>query len=248
MTSRRGPAQPLAGNGWWHGRSDVTRHYGLGLAHPPRWPGSRLGDRQICWARHVIAVRWMRSHPPILACMQRRRAEGRTGKEIRRCIKRDLARHPCRALARVGIRRSVIVSTEGSKARGRVRVSGSCNTLRRTGYWRPWQCLRVALHKRWRYDQPSCERGCKFVSFQSVSRLGRGRMMWLAIPVTLLLGLTWLSVQGPPLQPPGKNPRASGQPKRCPSCDHVVKPDRRGRYICSLCGQRFNATQAEDYA
>ena len=43
----------------------------------------------------------MRSHPPTLAYVQRRRAEGHTDKEIRRWIKRYLARHLFRALNRL---------------------------------------------------------------------------------------------------------------------------------------------------
>jgi hypothetical protein len=40
----------------------------------------------------------MRSHPPTQAYLQRRLAEGRTLREIHRCIKRYLARHLYRAL------------------------------------------------------------------------------------------------------------------------------------------------------
>jgi transposase len=60
----------------------------------------RLSDRQPNRALHVIAVSRMRHHPPTLAYVQRRRAEGKTDKEIRRCIKRYLARHLYRALTR----------------------------------------------------------------------------------------------------------------------------------------------------
>jgi transposase len=59
---------------------------------------NRLGDRQLNRALHIIAASRMRSHPPTLAYVQRRRAEGKTDKEIRRCIKRYLARHLYRAL------------------------------------------------------------------------------------------------------------------------------------------------------
>jgi transposase len=58
----------------------------------------RLGDRQLNRALHVIAVNRMRHHQPTLAYMERRRAEGKTDKEIRRCIKRYLARHLYRVL------------------------------------------------------------------------------------------------------------------------------------------------------
>ena len=59
---------------------------------------NRLGDRQLNRALHTIAVSRMRSHPPTRAYAERRRAEGKTDREIRRCIKRYLARHLYRAL------------------------------------------------------------------------------------------------------------------------------------------------------
>ena len=61
---------------------------------------NRLGDRQLNRALHIIAVTRMRNHPPTLAYVQRRRAEGKTDKEIRRCIKRYLARHLYRTLSK----------------------------------------------------------------------------------------------------------------------------------------------------
>jgi transposase len=59
---------------------------------------NRLGDRQLNRALQIIAVSRMRGHPQTLAYVQRRRAEGKTDREIRRCIKRYLARHLYRAL------------------------------------------------------------------------------------------------------------------------------------------------------
>jgi transposase len=59
---------------------------------------NRLGDRQLNRALHMVAVTRMRCHPATLAYVQRRRAEGKTDREIRRCIKRYLARHLYRAL------------------------------------------------------------------------------------------------------------------------------------------------------
>ena len=61
---------------------------------------NRLGDRQLNRAIHVIAVNRMRCHPPTQAYVQRRRADGKTDKEIRRCIKRYLARHLYRTLSK----------------------------------------------------------------------------------------------------------------------------------------------------
>jgi transposase len=59
---------------------------------------NRLGDRQLNRAIHTIAVTRMRCHPPTQAYVQRRRADGKTDREIRRCIKRYLARHLYREL------------------------------------------------------------------------------------------------------------------------------------------------------
>jgi transposase len=60
---------------------------------------NRLGDRQLNRALHTIAVSRMRSHAPTLAYVQRRTAEGKSNKDIRRCIKRYLARHLYRTLS-----------------------------------------------------------------------------------------------------------------------------------------------------
>jgi transposase len=59
---------------------------------------NRLGDRQLNRAIHTIAVTRMRCHQPTQAYVQRRQAEGKTDREIRRCIKRYLARHLYRTL------------------------------------------------------------------------------------------------------------------------------------------------------
>jgi len=59
---------------------------------------NRLGDRQLNRAIHTIAVTRLRCHQPTQAYAQRRRAEGKTDREIRRCIKRYLARHLYRTL------------------------------------------------------------------------------------------------------------------------------------------------------
>jgi len=61
---------------------------------------NRLGDRQLNRAIHVIAVNRMRCHPPTQAYVQRRSADGKTDKEIRRCIKRYLTRHLYRTLSK----------------------------------------------------------------------------------------------------------------------------------------------------
>jgi transposase len=66
--------------------------------HTSRHRLNRLGDRQLNRALHVIAVTRMRTHPATQAYVTRRRAEGKTDREIRRCLKRYLARHLYRAL------------------------------------------------------------------------------------------------------------------------------------------------------
>ena len=59
---------------------------------------NRLGDRQLNRAIHTIAVTRMRCHQPTQAYAQRRQAEGKTDREIRRCIKRYPGRHLYRTL------------------------------------------------------------------------------------------------------------------------------------------------------
>jgi transposase len=90
-----------------HGRIRSEAAFGMlsGTAPVPVSSGrtdrhrlNRLGDRQLNRALQVIAVSRMRSHPPTLAYVQRRIAEGKTLRETRRCIKRYLARHLYRAL------------------------------------------------------------------------------------------------------------------------------------------------------
>jgi transposase len=64
---------------------------------------SRLGDRQLNRALHIIARTRMRDHAPTRAYADRRRAQGKTDREIRRCIKRYLARHLYRTLNHRGL-------------------------------------------------------------------------------------------------------------------------------------------------
>jgi transposase len=59
---------------------------------------NRGGDRALNRAIHVIARTRMRWDPATIAYVTRRRAEGRTDREIRRCIKRYIARQLYRAL------------------------------------------------------------------------------------------------------------------------------------------------------
>jgi transposase len=59
---------------------------------------NRGGDRQLNRAIHVIACTRMRCDPATLAYVARRRARGKTDREIRRCIKRYIARQLYRTL------------------------------------------------------------------------------------------------------------------------------------------------------
>lgn len=51
-----------------------------------------FGDRQLNRALHLVVVHRMRRHDETRAYVQRRRAEGKTDREIRRCLKRYIAR------------------------------------------------------------------------------------------------------------------------------------------------------------
>ncbi|CAB4601127.1 MAG: transposase [Actinobacteria bacterium] len=59
---------------------------------------NRGGDRNANAALYIIVVSRLRWHEPTRAYMQRRLAEGRTKKEIIRCLKRYVARQVHRAI------------------------------------------------------------------------------------------------------------------------------------------------------
>lgn len=59
---------------------------------------NRGGDRRLNRALHIAVLTRMTHDPQTRAYVERRRAEGRTIKEIRRCLKRYLARHIYRLL------------------------------------------------------------------------------------------------------------------------------------------------------
>ena len=58
----------------------------------------RTSRHRLNRALHTIAVIRMRSHPATHDYAARRRAEGKTDREIRRCLKRYIARHLYREL------------------------------------------------------------------------------------------------------------------------------------------------------
>ncbi|TSI14493.1 IS110 family transposase [Brevibacterium aurantiacum] len=59
---------------------------------------NRGGDRRLNRALHIAALTRMTHHPETRAYVEKRQAEGRTTKEIRRCLKRYLARQIYRIL------------------------------------------------------------------------------------------------------------------------------------------------------
>lgn len=59
---------------------------------------NRCGDRQLNRALHVIALSRLRYDPTTRAYAERRRAQGRTDREIKRCLKRYIARQLYRQL------------------------------------------------------------------------------------------------------------------------------------------------------
>ena len=63
-----------------------------------RYRLNRCGDRQLNRALHVIALSRLRYDPATRAYAERRRAEGRTDREIKRCLKRYISRQIYRQL------------------------------------------------------------------------------------------------------------------------------------------------------
>ena len=59
---------------------------------------NRSGDRQLNQALHLVVLTRLRSDPATRADAQRRRAEGQTNREIRRCLVRYVARQLYRLL------------------------------------------------------------------------------------------------------------------------------------------------------
>jgi transposase len=73
---------------------------------------NRGGDRALNRALHTIALTRMASCPRTRAYVARRTAEGKTPREIRRCLKRYIARELYRTLTATMINRTMISTTE----------------------------------------------------------------------------------------------------------------------------------------
>jgi len=78
-----GGAAPIPANS-----GQVTTHYRL----------NRSGGRQLKRAFHTVALSRMRWDEDTRAYVKPRTAEGKTPREIRRCLKRYIAREPFRLL------------------------------------------------------------------------------------------------------------------------------------------------------
>jgi hypothetical protein len=93
---------------WSHSgrvRSDAAFAMLAGVAPIPASSGqtiryrlNRCGDRQLNRALHTIVLSRLRYDPATRAYAQRRRAEGKTDREIKRCLKRYIARQLYRQL------------------------------------------------------------------------------------------------------------------------------------------------------
>ena len=71
-------------------RPAAARRFGIG--------STRGGDRALNSAIHAIAITRMRCCPVTKAYVARRTAEGKSSREIQRCLKRYITREPYRAL------------------------------------------------------------------------------------------------------------------------------------------------------
>jgi transposase len=63
---------------------------------------NRSGDRQLNRALHTIVVARLRDDPETRAYAARRRAEGKSARDVRRCLKRVVARQLFKLLERYG--------------------------------------------------------------------------------------------------------------------------------------------------
>ena len=59
-----------------------------------------IRDSQLYYALHTIVLARLKYHPPTKAYAARRLAEGKTPREIRRCLKRYIARELFKLLER----------------------------------------------------------------------------------------------------------------------------------------------------
>jgi transposase len=86
-----------------------------------RYRLNRGGDRQLNCALHTIVLARLKHDPATRAYAARREAEGKTPREIKRCLKRYVARHLFRVLETTG------PSPTPTSPRRRTRTIGTCS-------------------------------------------------------------------------------------------------------------------------
>ena len=64
---------------------------------------NRFGDRQLNRALHTVVINRIRLDPTTKAYVEARTKEGRTSREIKRCLKRYVTRHLYRRLEHPGL-------------------------------------------------------------------------------------------------------------------------------------------------
>ena len=85
---------------------------------------NRSGDRQLNRALHTIALARLRDDPDTRAYATRRRGEGKSARDIRRCVKRAIARQLFKLLERYDRPGVELLKTERSLRRRRDRSAG----------------------------------------------------------------------------------------------------------------------------
>jgi hypothetical protein len=88
-----------------------------------------------------------------------------------------------------------------------------------------------------------------FNRFQPQSPQRRWRRSFsFMIALMVVVGLTGVYVNLPPLGPPGRNPAEGNIWKKCPQCGKAVRPQPDGLCICMNCYEEFEAADAEAYS
>ena len=104
---------------------------------------NRGGDRQANSALHTIALTRLRCHPETQAYADRLKARGKTSRDIRRCLKRYLARHLYHLIAQPAAR--VEINTHQVEQLRRVTPPQNAGrVIRRAPGGRPWPARNTA--------------------------------------------------------------------------------------------------------
>lgn len=61
---------------------------------------NRTGNRRLNSTIHMIAITQIRTHPPAIAFMERKRSEGMSNREALRCLKRHISRAVYKTMVR----------------------------------------------------------------------------------------------------------------------------------------------------